>query len=234
MVCATTNAPVLPSGGTACYNHVQDGQWLIVTGTQACGSSLDWASRLLAPNEPNRLAALTQLAQLAPAGSAGLVFFAASRRRTRAVLGRGADRPVRRAAARSRPTPLGACGFWRALRFRCSTRWANAPEVERGTLQFTVLGGGSRSALLSQILADVFGDPCGRDRAQNPPAARRSSRRWAPAGFQDGTPRPLDDEASLYSPDPALASVYANSLAHYRALHRQTPNSYKNNRRAAS
>ena len=216
-LCGNTATDSSDASGTLLYD-AQHHRWSsqVITGTQACGSTLRWAERVLGCEEGDGLASLSRLAAQARAGSNGVLFL------------------PHLAGERAPYWDAGMTGSFRGLRldhdrshlaravlegvaFSLRDSLSDAPELADQIETYTVLGGAATSPLWNQILADVFGAPM-----VVRPAAEPSLGAALLAG--SALDMPLKDlrhdqgDGLLFTPDHDHNAIYAEIFAQYRAM----------------
>jgi xylulokinase len=217
VVCATVNERILPTGGAACYNHALHGQWLIVTGTQACGSSLLWARNLFVDNAEKGFEQLTDLAAHAPPGSEGLLFLPHLS---------GERAPYWNANLTGQFIGIQlkhdrrhfARAVLEGVAYSLRDSLSDVPELDGCIQTYTLLGGASSNPLLCQILADVFSAPM-FVRPWAEPALGAAILAGMGSGWLSDRPLSLAGNALVSTPDADRNAVYEAAFLRYRALH---------------
>jgi xylulokinase len=194
--------------------------WLSQAGTNACGASLEWASRALGGPTALSPEGLSRLAAQASPGADGVLFHpyllgercphwdgALRGSFVGLSLGHGPEQLARAVLE----------GVAYSQRDAASLFEGGERPLPIGTM--TVVGGGARSELLTRILCDLFGremrvDP-EADSAHG--AALLALRALGVAAEAGG---PAAPRGRLLRPDPAASARYAEGFAAYRAVHR--------------
>jgi gluconokinase len=215
------DAPLLdPRGRTFCY-CADDTRYVIGGPTSAAGASLDWIFGLLLAELPKekRFARAAELAaQIAP-GAEGLVvlpFFAGERAPYWNSALRGAFDGLD--LAHDRRTILRA-GF-ESVVFGVFAVYEVLRELTGAASQLLLTGGLTKAALVRGLLADVFGLPAAQPHQQEASALGAALLAAQAVGLipdAAATARALGHDAPT-QPDPALAPVYREAYARYRAF----------------
>jgi xylulokinase len=195
--------------------------WLSQAATNACGASIEWAGRALGGGAGVSPEALSGLAAKAAPGADGLVFHPyLLGERTPHWDGalRGSFVGLRLAHG---PEHLARAVFEGiAYSLRDAFSVLEDPEGRLEISGMTVVGGGTKSAILTRILCDVFGrtlhvDP-DADSAYG--AALLALRPSVVSGLQRPTGRGAQTPLVL-KPDREASRRYAEGFAAYRAIH---------------
>jgi xylulokinase len=220
VVFAPTAAPLVePEGRLHAFCHALPNRWHLMGVMLSAAGSLQWYRDTLAPDVP--FDALVGEAAEAPAGSEGLLFLpylTGERTPYPDPLARGAwvGLTIRHRRAHLTRAVLEGVAFGLRDNFELLHQ-AGLRDVER----VLVSGGGARSELWLRILATVLGVELIRD-APTEGAAYGAA---LLAGLGSGAWRELPSvraagaAAQRIQPDPALAPLYEQMYAHYRAAY---------------
>jgi xylulokinase len=198
------------------YPYPLDPLWLSQAGTNACGASIDWASRIIgeAGGSPE---SFSRLAAGAAPGAGGVVYHpyllgercphwdgALRGSFVGLGLGHGPEHLARAVLEGIAYSLRDAFGIFQEGEDRC----------EASTM--TMVGGGAQSRILSQIICDVFG----REIRVNPVAdsAYGAALLALPALGASLSAPPEAPGAFLLAPDPEASDRYAEGFAGYRAI----------------
>jgi xylulokinase len=199
------------------------GRWLVAAEQDTAGASLEHARDLLLPGSGDAgIAELERLAGAARAGSGGLLFTPwLNGERTPVDDGdvRGGLHNITLATTREQVARAVFEGV--AL----NTRWMHA-AVERFCRRrlepIAFVGGGARSALWAQIMADVLGRNVRR--IADPRSANlRGAALLALVGLGELPPGELDGRAPVaaeHAPDPRAHAIYEELFAAFRGTYR--------------
>jgi xylulokinase len=204
--------------------HVVPGQWGVMAAILAAAASLDWAVRLMSPEDPGGLRDLLAAAAKVPAGSDGLLFLPYLR---------GERTPHFDPDARGAMVGLrmshGPGHLTRAVLEGVAFAMAEGLDLMRGAgveARSGLVAGGGVNRLWQQIIADVFDMPVALGATEHA-SARGAALLGAVAGgilqsAAEGTlPPPADTR--VMEPDPANARRYAELAGTYRGLYGRLP-----------
>jgi xylulokinase len=206
--------------------HVVPGQWCVMAAILSAAASLDWAVRLLRPDDPNGARELLAAAARAPAGSDGLLFLPYLR---------GERTPHFDPSARGALVGLrighGPAEVARAVLEGVAFALAEGLALMRGLgLEPTaaVVAGGGVNRLWQQILADVLDMPVALGATEHASARGAALLGATAAGIAPSSavalaPHPADTR--LMEPDQASVGIYAERFAVYRELYGRLPKS---------
>jgi xylulokinase len=205
------------------------GRYWVATVQDVAGKALGWlAERVLADGTPTEeaLAQLNALAADAPVGSGGVVFTPWLNGERTPV-----DDPGLRGGWFGLSLTTDRADLVRSVfeGVALNARWMF--DAVRGFVgkehridRLTFVGGGARSDLWCQVMADVLGVPIRR--AQDPVLANaRGAGLIAAVALGELTWRDVPDRVPVdaaYTPDPAARRVYDQAYATFRRLHRRT------------
>jgi xylulokinase len=203
------------------YPYPVDPLWLSQAGTNACGASIDWAGRTLGGAAGASPEELSRLAAAAPPGSGGVIFHPY-------LLGErcphwdGALRGSFVGLSLSHgPEHLARAvleGIAYSLKDASTLFQEGESRCEPGTM--TMVGGGVQSAVLTQIVCDVFG----RQVRVNPVADSAYGAALLghhALGASPARPSATPAEscsAPLLTPDRETSAQYAEGFIAYRAI----------------
>jgi len=195
--------------------------WLSQAGTNACGASIDWAGRVLGGGPGFSPEKLSRLAATAPAGSNGVVFHPY-------LLGERCPHwdGTLRGSFVGLSLGHGPAHLARAVLEGIAYSLKDASSVfsEREAWpkprMMAVVGGGTRSELLTRILCDVFGQPIrvNPDADSAYGAALLGLRGLG--GWSESKAAAMGEQgASLMPTDPEASRRYAEGFAAFRTIH---------------
>lgn len=224
VVFATTDTPVRDGGGRVhTFCHAVPGRWHVMGVTQAAGLSLRWFRDTFSSRDGHAWAyeALTAEAAGVPPGSDGVMW---------APYLMGERTPHLDPDARGALVGLSASHtrghVVRAILEGVAFSLRDALEIIRtiGVPATRVLagGGGARSPLWRQILADVFGVPVAWLRAEEGGAFGAALLAGVGAGTWPSVEAACDCTVRLageVAPDPAATRVMTDAYSRYRALY---------------
>jgi len=218
--CVATNPE--PSKTLVSYPYLPEGRWFWITGTNSCASAHAWLREtMFSSGDGTALgyAAMEALAEQVPAGSNGLYFHPY-------LNGERAPHwdPDLRGSFTGMTFQHGPGHFMRAFYEGVAysladiLRQFNAADVRFERLRVT--GGGARSPMWRQILADVLGTPI-----ELPESADASFGCALVAGLGVGSFASVADLqrairiVASHAPDPDSGAVYREGFATYRDIH---------------
>ena len=213
-----------PEGRLHALAHVVPGQWCVMAAILSAAASLDWAVRLLRPDDPNGARELLAAAAKVPAGSDGLLFLPYLR---------GERTPHFDPSARGALVGLrighGPAEVTRAVLEGVAYAMAEGLDLMRGLgvrAEAGVVAGGGVNRLWQQILADVLNMPVTLGTTEHA-SARGAAVLGAVAAevipsTTLGVPPPPAD-TRLMEPQPANVKLYADISATYRELYGRLP-----------
>jgi xylulokinase len=192
----------------------------------SAAASLDWAVRLLRPDDPNGARELLAAAAKVPAGSNGLLFLPYLR---------GERTPHFDPSARGAMIGLGTChgpaDFTRAVLEGVSFALDEGLDLMRGLgvkADAAVVAGGGVNRLWQQILADVLDMPVALGSTEHASARGAAVLGAVAAGVIPSTTKgvpPLPADTRVMEPIRANVELYAETSATYRELYGRLPRS---------
>jgi len=206
--------------------HVVPGQWCVMAAILSAAASLDWAVRLLRPDDPNGARELLAAAAKAPAGSDGLLFLPYLR---------GERTPNFDPSATGALVGLqighGPAEVTRAVLEGVAFALAEGLDLMRGLglePRAGVVAGGGVNRLWQQIIADVLDMPVALGATEHASARGAAllgaiAAGIAPSSAAAVSPRPADTR--LMEPDQVNVRLYAERFAVYRELYGRLPKS---------
>jgi len=215
-----------PEGRLHGLCHVVPGQWCVMAAILSAAASLDWAVRLLRPDDPNGARELLAGAAKAPAGSDGLLFLPYLR---------GERTPHFDPSASGALVGLrighGPAEVTRAVLEGVAFALAEGLDLMRGLglePRAGVVAGGGVNRLWQQIIADVLDMPVALGATEHASARGAAllgaiAAGIAPSSAAVMSPRPVDTR--LMEPDGANVRLYAERFAVYRELYGRLPKS---------
>jgi xylulokinase len=213
-----------PDGRIHGLCHVVPGQWCVMAAILSAAASLDWAVRLLHPDDPNGARELLAAAAKVPAGSDGLLFLPYLR---------GERTPHFDPSARGALVGLrighGQAEVTRAVLEGVAYALAEGLDLMRGLgldPKAGVVAGGGVNRLWQQIIADVLNMPVALGATEHASARGAALLGAVAAGIAPSTTKstwPLPGDTRVMEPDPAHASMYAERSATYRELYGRLP-----------
>jgi len=215
-----------PEGRLHALAHVVPGQWCVMAAILSAAASLDWAVRLLRPDDPNGARELLAAAAKVPAGSNGLLFLPYLR---------GERTPHFDPSARGAMIGLGTChgpaDFTRAVLEGVSFALDEGLDLMRGLgvkADAAVVAGGGVNRLWQQILADVLDMPVALGSTEHASARGAAVLGAVAAGVIPSTTKgvpPLPADTRVMEPIRANVELYAETSATYRELYGRLPRS---------
>jgi xylulokinase len=213
-----------PQGRLHGLCHVVPGQWCVMAAILSAAASVDWAVRLLRPDDPNGSRELLAAAAKVPAGSDGLLFLPYLR---------GERTPHFDPAARGALIGLsmghGSAEVTRAVLEGVALALGEGLDLMRGlglTLEAGVVAGGGVNRLWQQIIADVLNMPVTLGATEHASARGAALLGAVAAGIAPSTTAaawPIPSDTRVMEPDPANARLYAEKSAVYRELYGRLP-----------
>lgn len=209
--------------------------WLSQAGTNACGASIDWAGRALGSGSSLSPEELSRLAAMVPPGSDGVLFHPY-------LLGERC--PHWDGALRGSFVGLslghGPAHLARAVLEGIAYSLKEASSIfQEGEgwprpRMMTVVGGGTRSAVLVRILCDVFGQPMQvNPEADSAFGAALLALQSVSGLLEWRDPAIRDQNTSLMLPDPDASRRYAEGLVAFRTIHERLRSYYHDAARRA-
>jgi xylulokinase len=213
-----------PAGRLHALAHVVPGQWCVMAAILSAAASLDWAVRLLRPDDPNGARELLATAARVPAGSDGLIFLPYLR---------GERTPHFDPSASGALVGLrighGPAEVTRAVLEGVAFALGEGLDLMRGlgvNAQAAVVAGGGVNRLWQQILADVLNMPVALGATEHASARGAAVLGAVAAGVipstAQGVPPPPADNRVM-EPIPANVKLYAGISATYRELYGRLP-----------
>lgn len=211
------------------FNHAVPAAWYLMGVTQAAGLTLRWLRDQIGAAEHAEAQAtgrdaydlMTELAATVPAGSDGLLFLPYLQgERTPVLDARARAGWVGLTAAHTRAHLYRAALEGVAFSLRDCLDVLRDAGVEIAELRVT--GGGARSAVWRQLLADVFAEPLAPLAVEEGPALGAALLAGVAAGVYPSVPAAcaaVVRTVALTTPDPAAVAVYARQMPLYRALY---------------
>ena len=202
--------------------------WLSQAGTNACGASIEWAMRALGGAAGMSAEEFSHLAGTAAPGSNGL-FFHPYLLGERCPHWDGSLRGSFFGLSLAHGPQHLARAVLEGIAYSLKDAASVFSEHERGldTPMMTVVGGGAKSAILTRIVCDVFGQPV----QVNPDADSAYGAALLALESMGMLPRPQDPGAggrhtSVLLPDPETSRRYAEGFVAYRAIHERLRDCY--------
>jgi xylulokinase len=213
-----------PEGRLHALAHVVPGQWCVMAAILSAAASLDWAVRLLRPDDPNGARELLAAAAKVPAGSNGLLFLPYLR---------GERTPHFDPSARGAMIGLEIChgpaDFTRAVLEGVSFALHEGLDLMRSLgvkADSAVVAGGGVNRLWQQILADVLDMPVALGSTEHASARGAAVLGAVAAGIipstTQGVPPPPAD-TRVMEPIRTNVELYAETSATYRELYGRLP-----------
>jgi xylulokinase len=210
-----------PSGRLHAFCHAVPDRYHLMGVTLSAGGSLRWWRNVLGPAGYEDLG---RLAEQAPAGAEGLVFLpylSGERSPHLDPFARGAffGLSSRHSAAHLTRAVMEGVAF----SLRDCLDLANQVGIE--TSQIRATGGGARSDLWRQMLADILGRPIVRTVSDQGPAYGAALLAGVASGIYANVEEAcsgIEVRADVCEPDPARARLYQEYLDVYRSLYRST------------
>jgi len=215
-----------PEGRLHGLCHVVPGQWCVMAAILSAAASLDWAVRLLRPDDANGARELLAAAAKAPAGSDGLLFLPYLR---------GERTPHFDPSASGALVGLrighGPAEVTRAVLEGVAYALAEGLDLMRGLglePRAGVVAGGGVNRLWQQIIADVLDMPVALGATEHASARGAAllgatAAGIAPSSVEAVSPHPAD--ARLMEPNQSDARLYAERFAVYREIYGRLPKS---------
>ena len=213
-----------PEGRLHALAHVVPGQWCVMAAILSAAASLDWAVRLLRPDDPNGARELLAAAAKVPAGSDGLLFLPYLRGERTPHFD-----PTASGALVGLRIGHGPAEVTRAVLEGVAYALGEGLDLMRGLgvkAEAGVVAGGGVNRLWQQILADVLNMPVTLGTTEHASARGAAVLGAVAAGVipstTQGVPPPPAD-TRLMEPQPANVKLYAEVSATYRELYGRLP-----------
>ena len=220
----TADPRIDPAGRLHGLCHVVPGQWCVMAAIQSAAAALDWAVRLLTPDDANGQRQLLAAAAKVPAGSDGLLFLPYLR---------GERTPHFDPSARGALVGLrishGPAQVTRAILEGVAYALAEGLDLMRGVgvdPKGGVVAGGGVNRLWQQIIADVLDMPIALGATEHASARGAALLGAVAAGLipssSQGT-QPLPADTRVMNPIPANVRLYSELTGPYRELYGRLP-----------
>jgi xylulokinase len=224
-VLAPSSTPkVDPEGRLHGLCHVVPDQWCVMAAILSAAASLDWAVRLLRPDDPNGSRELLAAAAKVPAGSDGLLFLPYLRGERTPHFD-----PAARGALIGMRISHGPAEVTRAVLEGVAFALAEGMDLMRGLgvePRAGVVAGGGVNRLWQQIIADVLNMPVTLGATEHASARGAAVLGAVAAGMipstAEGIATPKAD-TRVMEPDPERVRLYADLAGPYRELYGRLP-----------
>ena len=213
-----------PEGRLHGLCHVVPGQWCVMAAILSAAASLDWAVRLLRPDDPNGARELIAAAAKVPAGSDGLLFLPYLRGERTPHFD-----PSARGALVGMRIGHGPAEMTRAVLEGVAFALAEGLDLMRGLgVEPTtgVVAGGGVNRLWQQIIADVLNMPVALGATEHASARGAALLGAIAAGVVPSSTElilPLPADTRVMEPDKERVKIYADLARPYRELYGRLP-----------
>jgi len=213
-----------PEGRLHGLCHVVPGQWCVMAAILSAAASLDWAVRLLRPDDPNGARELIAAAAMVPAGSDGMLFLPYLRGERTPHFD-----PNARGALVGMRISHGPAEVTRAVLEGVAFALAEGMDLMRDLgvePSGGVVAGGGVNRLWQQILADVLNMPVALGATEHASARGAALLGAIAAGIVPSSTEsilPLPADTRVMEPDKERVKIYQDLSVPYRELYSRMP-----------